>query len=764
MFLYAYFYGMNAEEIRKTKAKSDGTTLYEHTCMVIKAGLKLFQSLSLSEDAGAFLKQFFVQAAILHDLGKVHPTFQRRLNGDGDANIRHELVSFWFAETFLEVNEAVLFAVATHHKSIESGTCDKSLSMFDLNGISISVEEGSYLPLSEGTMCKETLQSWLSLFPEKFVYRKEKLDKIPNASCFMLRESKQMKAVPCLADRQRFSLLRAYLQAADHLASGGQTEIPGYQMISLNDFQPHEGFTKFPFRHFQEKLQQWRGDAVLHAPTGSGKTEAALSWVYANQQKGNRLFYLLPYTASINAMMQRLCNVYDRSGVMVRHSKSLNFIYNELCNEDSNLTPDYVELEQKARSVHLLSREVYYPIKIMTLHQLLRVPCHGKGWEFSMLECQNALFIIDEFHAYNAFLTGKMLGTVKIFRKFFGAKFLFMSATIPDFLLKQIVEEVYDGDYSKIVRLDPDSKSDAYVMGRKRHHLVCHPDENVGQCIDQIEADLEKGLSVLVIVNNVKTCQQIYQEIAFDESKKRMLHGGFNQKSRREIEQSVTHPDKSKRPQLLVATQAVEVSLDIDYNTAYIENAPIDSLIQRFGRVNRGGKLADEAGNIKKADIHLFEKIMGKTPFYEEQLLHDTWSVMSRLDKRNLSEDDLISACNAVYKDGYSQKQEFDYKQGLQSVSSFEEQWIAGIYRDWVDDILDRNNQKVDVLCYNLKEEYCSLVDQKRYIEANELLVSVYPYHKMKLSEDWDVLIAPELFYDEKMGCIEKMSDCYEII
>ena len=381
-----------------------------------------------------------------------------------------------------------------------------------------------------------------------------------------------------------------------------------------------------------------------------------------------------------------------------------------------------------------------------------------------MLECQNALFIIDEFHAYNAFLTGKMLGAVKIFRKFFGAKFLFMSATIPDFLLKQIVEEVYGGDYSKIIRLDPDSKSDAYVMGRKRHHLVCHPDENIGQCIDQIEADLEKGLSVLVIVNNVKTCQQIYQEIDFDESRKRMLHGGFNQKSRREIEQSVTHPDKSKRPQLLVATQAVEVSLDIDYNTAYIENAPIDSLIQRFGRVNRGGKLVDEAGNIKKADIHLFENIIGKTPFYDEQLLHDTWSVMSRLDKRNLSEDDLISACNIVYKNGYSQKQELDYKQGLQSVSAFEKQWIAGIYRDWVDDILDRNNQKVDVLCYNLKEEYCSLVDQRRYIEANELLVSVYPYHKMKLSEDWDVLIAPELFYDEKVGCIEKMSGCYEII
>ena len=76
-----------------------------------------------------------------------------------------------------------------------------------------------------------------------------------------------------------------------------------------------------------------------------------------------------------------------------------------------------------------------------------------------------------------------------------------------------------------------------------------------------------------------------------------MLHGGFNQRSRRKIERFVTNTEKNLRPQLLVATQAVEVSLDIDYNTAYIENAPIDSLIQRLGRVNRGGKLVDYSGN-----------------------------------------------------------------------------------------------------------------------------------------------------------------------
>lgn len=61
---------MNIEDIKKVRAKSDGTTLYEHTYMVIETGLKLLQSLSLSDVAQAFLKQNFLPAAILHDLGK----------------------------------------------------------------------------------------------------------------------------------------------------------------------------------------------------------------------------------------------------------------------------------------------------------------------------------------------------------------------------------------------------------------------------------------------------------------------------------------------------------------------------------------------------------------------------------------------------------------------------------------------------------------------------------------------------------------------
>ena len=75
-----------------------------------------------------------------------------------------------------------------------------------------------------------------------------------------------------------------------------------------------------------------------------------------------------------------------------------------------------------------------------------------------------------------------------------------------------------------------------------------------------------------------------------------------------------------------------------------------------------------------------------------------------------------------------------------------------------------QNNQKIDVLCYNLKEEYILLKSQKRYIEANELLVSVYPYQKLEVSAEVDVPIASELFYDDNIGYIEIKPESYEII
>ena len=127
-------------------------------------------------------------------------------------------------------------------------------------------------------------------------------------------------------ERKKLSMMRALLIAADHIGSARMEQsIPSYKEIKLIDFTPKREGVYFPLRMFQEGLLTITTDVILHAPTGSGKTEAALSWVFANQKENAHLFYLLPYTASINAMVGRLQSVFGIDKVTALHSKTLDF-------------------------------------------------------------------------------------------------------------------------------------------------------------------------------------------------------------------------------------------------------------------------------------------------------------------------------------------------------------------------------------------------------------------------------------------------------
>jgi CRISPR-associated endonuclease/helicase Cas3 len=147
---------------------------------------------------------------------------------------------------------------------------------------------------------------------------------------------------------------------------------------------------------------------------------------------------------------------------------------------------------------------------------------------------------------------------------------------------------------------------------------------------------------------------------------------------------------------------------------------------------------------------------MGKTPFYDEMALKGTWSELIKRDKTELSEDDLISVCNEVYKNGYSENQFKDFRNGLEHpiITSFEKDWIAGHWKDWIEDIIENSNQKIEVLCNNLRSDYEQRISEKRFIEANQLLVQVYRYETKELSkiEYGNVLFASDLEYNPKVG------------
>lgn len=759
---------MNKSYFDQFFAKSDGiTTLEMHTRHVLCAGENLLSSLPLEEEERKQWKEKLVRVIVLHDLGKVHRYFINRLSGKSNVEIRHELVSLMFCCSYLSLEDDELFAVATHHKGIID-------SLSGTKGILTNDHVNSYISYwyesDSQIFTQENIQTWLGIFDLKLNLKEQKpITLLPQRVKKYLNVKYQKRELETLESRKKFSLMRALLMAADHLGSARkENDIPTYKVLTTQDFQPKKDGKHLPFRPFQEKLQHISSDVVLHAPTGSGKTEAALNWILANQAENTRVYYLLPYTASINAMVHRLQKHYNEDVVTALHSKTIDFFYEQISGEYSNEERDYQAIEREAKNKKSLSKELFYPIKVATLHQILKTSLKGKGWEFALFDYKNALFIIDEFHTYDALTTGMLLATIKLYRKLFNAKFMFLSATIPDFMLELIINEIYNGDYSYLVRPDPAAEQDKVVLLRKRHQLYCMGNTTILEKINLIEHYLHEGKSVLIIVNNVRTAQELYNEINF-EGLTQLLHSGFNRRDRTIIEKSITHENPSLRPQLLIATQAVEVSLDIDYDIAFIENAPIDALIQRFGRINRAGKKRihpiDRSIELQNdtVPVYVFERSIGKTPFYNDQVLMDTWAELLLLNNSELGETDLITVCNSVYRNGYNEDQMKDFETGLTNsvINEFETDWVAGHWRDWVNDLLQQKNQKIEVLCFNLLEEYENKIGERRFLEANQLLVQVYNYD-LEISikrKTGDVLIANNLEYSPTIGYFKKLED-----
>ena len=489
-------------DFSKYKAKSTGLTLKEHTDDVRQAGRKLVETLSLTDDEKKTWFEKIERVAVLHDLGKAHQMFQASLFRKNELSIRHEIFSLWFCENFLELSDDELFAIATHHKGVRTVEVDKKR----LNKEQLKEHFAQLFELDKEILGNLFLNDWVNECGLKVEFKEKEDFKVPISKRWQRILNQEFQARE-FDKNQRWELAktRGLLMAADHIGSARihDDDIPTPRLLRIADFQPKKDGNPVPFRQFQTDLQTWKGDVILHAPTGSGKTEAALSWICANQTPNARIFYTLPYTASINAMVVRLKQIYGNDSELVTalHSKSLDFFYDEADDESSN----YEEREEKAKNKKSFSKELFYPVKVTTLHQILKNALMGKGWDMALFDYQNALFVFDEFHTYDPLITGMMMATVNWLRNNFNAKIMFMSATIPEFVLDKLVENSFGGNKTVIKRPNSEIASDAEVLGRKRHKLICMPQKQIKDEYKVMEKTIESGKSVDLLYIDYQT-------------------------------------------------------------------------------------------------------------------------------------------------------------------------------------------------------------------------------------------------------------------
>jgi CRISPR-associated endonuclease/helicase Cas3 len=697
----------------KSAGTSDsGETLLDHSLRVASMIRQLFARLPTSGEFDAELLAHLEAAAAFHDVGKAATGFQDMLlqRAADWKGRRHEFLSAAFAAAIGACDE-VVFAVLTHHKRIPDSS--PFIDPHSRLQFHMSMPD-AWEPIRREFEANRSAvrELWATLTsilnrPDLLIGSDAPLEAtfLPHA----WRDArKQRKSIPA-ASRKRASLIRGLLISADHLASGKQTLAP---VIDLKQFNP-----RFTLRPFQSQAAV-RGNVILRAPTGSGKTEAALIWAAHNQGQNGRLFYSLPYTAALNAMHSRLRTEFPShpESIGLLHGKAAHHLF-EAMQIDFPGDPAKATTESKARAS--LAREMYHSVRVCTPHQLLRFTLRGKGWEQLLSEIPGACVVFDEVHSYDPALAGLTLGTARLFHQM-GAKLMFISATLPRFLERIIAGLVP----CETVIPDGSKPGDGEVLGRRRHTIRV-ADDTLNGLLPSIVNDAKAGATVLIVCNHVRSAQSIAEELRAKLGAEAicLFHSRFNMRDRSKIERSLSN---SALPRVLVATQVVEVSLDISYQTGYFEAAPIDALTQRMGRVNRKGFDAP-------AHITVATQPLNRHVIYDSVRTGRTLDLL-RLFSEPISEQDLTEICDEVYGDGYEAEElkAFNERLDHKYFTRFDEYIVAGDHESWTETAITDIDNRIDVLPSSLLDEFRLLQSERRWLEADALTVNVYRSDRLK--------------------------------
>ena len=507
-----------------------------------------------------------------------------------------------------------------------------------------------------------------------------------------------------LKDKECFEklLLVGALKQCDHLASANVKEL---YKLEENDFDfLYQG--EYSFYPHQKQAEETIGNAILTAPTGSGKTEAAFLWL-KNQIKTygqGRVFYVLPYTASINAMYERLNrDIASKEGkVGMVHGRLMQYLENTMTEESSSIG------ERKKAQIVKDFKSLITPVKITTPFQLLRHLFGIKGFEKGLFEWSGAYFIFDEIHAYDARTFAQIISLLEFARNYFGVKVFVMTATLPSFMREEIEKAL--GTFVSI-------EADNIIYTLFRRHKILVLEGTLLDSIEKIQDEIDQGKRVLVVCNTVRQSQLVY--VTLNAKEKVLLHGRFNGEDRFEHEKKL----QTDNVNLLVGTQAIEVSLDIDFDVLFSEPAPLDALIQRFGRVNRKRKKG-----ICSCFIFEERQLDDKYIYKDEEVIHRTMSSLKEMSNKNngiVSEKDIQSYINFVYP-AWNKKD----KECFEMTHMLLNQMITTLRplkddNGFGEDVFYQQFDGIKVLPVSLKDEYYRRLEEGQFIRSDSLLVSI---------------------------------------
>lgn len=560
-------------------------SLIEHTEDLLKVYDKIVPFLEGEEDFQENLKTI----CVLHDLGKMNSKFQKKIEIANEMNSlkdnqekikefkneyrkiddkNHNILSGAFLKKIFdekdidEMTKTILYkAVMLHHGNYLKYIC-KSGSKYEdalyqdvevamLNSSAFNVEEveefiEKVLNVNVNFRDEDFLDyDFLKYLNDKFVDSNMNHD---------VGEEVYMDYI----------IYKGFLNLIDHIASTQMLDFLYVNDLSKDEmdsrlmkhllYKSNEESGKIYFNELQQKTREnENSNLITTAFTGSGKTIADYRW------GGERKVYLVPNKISAESFYFDALHVLNEDRVGILHGDISLYVDNE----------DSLNISLKD---NILTKNLAKPYTIATVDQYLISMFKYPGYEKTFASIYNSNITVDEVHLLTPRMFLILIYFIEFASKYLNARFHLMTATMPKIYDEKLSQ--CGVNFTHISNVKTKSGQDIVVEMIKEKDVY-----------DVIDNGLKNNFKILIVKNTILEAMEFYQSVKkrFPSYEINLLHSRFKLEDKKNKYSSI----RKQEGDIWIATQMVEVSLDLDFQMVISDSAPMDSIIQRMGRCNR---------------------------------------------------------------------------------------------------------------------------------------------------------------------------------
>jgi len=671
-----------------------------------------------------------------HDIAKLKNNFQIYIRGDKGVDKNHSLLSayLFLLNSSFETRDLLFgfLAIASHHANVEN--------FFALNEDNRYI--GKYSTNSKELLfLDEVLESANALgFYESLEGNLAQLEKQTKKYQKYIRSFKFKNSFD-YRDFIDFKKLYASLIYADKfeaifgIKKETKKSISKEILSSYIDAFPYrkkrDNFRKYVLNNFDNTHKLF----TLTAPTGYGKTLTALE--FALKFKKEKIIFALPFTSIIDQTEKIVTDIFDKNDIDI-------FKIHHKTDIDESVPKD------RYSQVKFLMSSFSGDINITTLYQIIFALFGNKNRDnVKFNQFRNSVVIIDEVQAIPYVFRQDFIRLCELISEQMNTVFIFMSATMP----------IMEGEFREISNLDYFKEQNRYVL--KWLNL-----ENGQDSLMEKVRDKAQTQHTLCVVNTVKKAQELYLKFR-DEFECYCLNGYMTDSDKLRVVKEVDarlkqHKDKI----LLISTQSIEAGIDLDFEVGFREVAPISSIIQTAGRVNR--HFGEQQGT-----LYIFDDICEYSNLIYGDLQQISQAIFEVLQNGDVEESNILEISRLYFDKIHKQLESlyiekeieklefFDINKKIEALmdgGDFKQLIIVEPYDGFIQEIQDelyriRREEKDKFRQKDLVQgEVKKMLQYGVNVNKKEIEKFMTPINRVKSLHEMIYLSAGAVEYDERYG------------